>query len=103
MNQARVQVAGVAKIYRRKLFAALVEGEKLEIGGGVVQPGHTLGSRPPSSGRHHDLEPAKVPTAIAVLATMIQPENSQRQNSVNDGTGLGLADAAEPFSRRPRT
>jgi len=108
MNQPRVQVAGVAKIHRREFFSALVEREKLEVGGGVVQPGHALGRGAPGSGRHHHLEPAKVPPPIAVLAAVVQPQNPQRQNAVHHGSGLGAltpitASAAVPRNRRPRT
>ena len=93
MNQPGLQVAGVAKVHRRKLFAALVQGEKLEVGGGVVQPGHAFGRGPPGSRRHNHLEPAKVPPSVSVTAAMIQPENPQRQNAGRGGRRLRLADA----------
>ena len=92
VHQPRLQIAGVAKVHRRKLFAALIEREKLKIGGCVIQPGHALGRRSPGSGRNYHLEPAKVSPPVAVLAAVVQPENSQRQHAVHSRSRLGLAD-----------
>ena len=83
MNQPRGQVASVAKIHRCELFAALVEREELEIGGGVVEPGHSFrGCSPCSSGQYY-LESAKVPTTVATLTAVIEPKDSQCENSVH--------------------
>ena len=84
MHQPRVKIAGIAKVDWRQFFAAFVEGEELEVGGGVVEPGHALGRGAPGSGGNDDLEPAEVTATVAVLAAMIEPENAQRQNAVND-------------------
>ena len=83
--QVRAKIAGIAKVHRGELFAALVEGEELEIGGGVVEPGHALGRGAPCSGGNNDLESAKVATAVSVLTAMIEPQDSQSQNAVHYG------------------
>ena len=100
MHQPRFQIAGVAEVHRRKLFAALVERKKLKVGGGVIQPGHALRRRSPRPGWNDDLEPAKVPPPVAVLAAVVEPQNPQGKNAVDRGRGFGLAHADDRLGRR---
>ena len=88
MDQVRTKIAGIAKVHLRELFAALIEGEELEVGGGVVEPGHSLGRRSPDSGVDDDLESAEVTAAVAVLTAMIEPENAESENAVGDRGGF---------------
>ena len=90
VDQARLEIAGVAEVDGGELFAALVEGEELEIGGGVVQPGHSFGGGAPGSGGDDDFEAAEVAAGVAVLAAVIEPENAQGENAVDDRRRLGL-------------
>ena len=109
MNQPRLQVAGVAKIHRRQLFAALVERKKLEIRSRMVQPRHPLSSRAPRPRRHNHLQPAKVPAAHRPCC---RQWSSQRIPSVRTPSTMAAdsasltpitASAAVPRSSRPRT
>ncbi len=77
MNQARLEVAGVAKIDRRELFAALVEREQFKIGGGVIEPRHALGGGAPCAGGNDDFEAAEVAARVGVLAAVVEPENAR--------------------------
>ncbi len=93
VHQPRLEVAGIAKVQREKLFAALVQRKKLKLGSRMVKPGHSLRGGATRAGGDNDLEPAKMPAAIPMLATVVQPQNSQGQNAVDNSRGLRLADA----------
>ena len=101
MNQPRLQVAGIAKVHGSKFFTALIQREKLEVRGCMVQPGHPLGCGSPGSSRHDHLEPAKVAATIALLPTVVQPENPQRQNAVHNRRRLCFAHADHRFGGGP--
>ena len=93
MDEARLEVAGVAEVDGGELLTALVEGEELEVGGGVVEPGHALGGGAPGTGGDDDFEATEVASAVAVLAAVMEPEDAKGENAVDDGGGLGLGDA----------
>ena len=70
VDQARLQIAGIAEVYWRELFASLVEGEELKVSGRVVEPRDTLRGGAPCPGGNDDLEAAEVPTPVAVFAAV---------------------------------
>ena len=88
MDEACIQVAGVAEVNGLQFFAALVQGKKLEVCRGMIEPGHSLGRRSPDSGVDDDLESAEVTAAVAVLTAMIEPENAESENAVGDRGGF---------------
>jgi len=59
VNDARVEVARVAKVDGSEFFAALVECEQGKIGGGVIQPGHALRRGAPGACRTITFSPPK--------------------------------------------
>ena len=92
VNQARVEVAGVAKVDRSQLLAALVESEQCKVGGGVIEPGHALGGGAPGSCRNNHFQPAEVAARVGVVAAVVEPENAQGEDAVDDRCGFGVAD-----------
>src|ERR1019366_10796141 len=95
--QPRYLVAAVFEINRHQFFAALGECEKLKIRGSVIEPSHALRGRPSHACRHDDFEAAKVAPSIAVLTTVVEPENAQSKNAVHCHARLSVADADHCF------
>ena len=91
MNQPRFKIPSVAKIHRFQFFAALVESEELKIGSRVIEPCHSFRCRAPCACRHNHFESAEVPPRIGALPAVVEPQNSQRQNPIHNGSGLGFA------------
>ena len=77
MHQTRGLVAAVAEVDRREFFAALVEREELKVGGGVVQPCHTLGRSALRTFWDDDFESAEVAARVAFLPAIVEPENAE--------------------------
>jgi len=99
VDEAGIEVADVAEVYGSELFAALIEGEELEFSSGVVEVGHALGGGAPGSHRNHDFEAAKMAARVCMLAAVVEPEEAEGEDAIDDGAGLGLADADDGFGR----
>jgi len=93
VDEAGLEVAGVAEVDGGELFTALVEGEELEVGGGVVEPGHAFGGGAPGSGGDDDLETAEMAAGVAVLTAVVEPKDAEGENAVDDGGRLSLCNA----------
>ena len=92
MHQARLQVAGVAKIDRGQILAAFIEGEELEVGSGVIHPSYAFRGRTPATARHNYLQSAEVAAYVAVLTAIVEPQDAEGEDAVHRGGGFRFAD-----------
>jgi hypothetical protein len=93
----RLQVASVAEVDRLEFLASFVESKHLKIGSSMVEPGHALGGGAPCACRNNHLERAEVAAAVGFLTAVVEPENAERENPVDHGGRLGLADSDYSF------
>src|SRR5579863_6315198 len=59
----------------------------------MVHPREALGGGAPGANWHNHLESPEMAPGVPVLPAVIQPEDAERENAIDDGAGLGLADA----------
>jgi len=93
MHQSRCLVATIAVVDEYQFLGALVEGIELKVGRGMIHPRHALGCGSPCSSRDNDLQSAEVATCVALLTAEIEPEDAQREDAIDGGGRLRLADA----------
>lgn len=101
MHQAGLQIARVAKVYGREFFAALIQSEELKIGCRMIQPGHSFRGGAPCACRDDHFEAAKMTASFCrgSLATVVEPENAQRENPIDGGSRFGCAHTDHRFRR----
>lgn len=88
MNQTHFEISAIGNLYLLQFFAAFVECIEFEFSGVVIEPMHALGCSSPRAGGHNHFQSAKVAAAIGLLPAKIEPEQTQRENSVDHGTRL---------------
>ena len=83
VHEAGDLVAAVAEIDGLKFLAAFVQSEELEVGGGMIEPGHALGGRTAGIFRDDDFESAEMAAGIGSLAAVIEPEDAEGENAID--------------------
>lgn len=86
MHEPGLHIAGIGRIDSGQFLGALVEKEELKVGDSAVEEGDAPGRGAACARRDDDLEHAKVAAAVGVLATVVQPEDAEGENTV-DGCG----------------
>ena len=83
MHKAGGLVTAVAKINGLQFFAALIEGEELEVGGCVIEPGDAFGGGAFRASWHDDFQSTKVAAGFGFLTAVIEPEDAEGENAVD--------------------
>src|SRR5208282_5962997 len=88
-------------IYGREFFATLVQSEELKTGRRMIEPGHSFRGGAPGARWNDHFETAEMTPSFrrGSLATVVEPENTQREDAVDRRRRFGCAHTDHRFRR----